>query len=69
MNESAETLSLSEKLFSPCDLAIRFGVSAQTIKNWSDKGKFPAIRLSRGRRVFRGVDVEKFARELERKRS
>lgn len=40
-------------------------VSAQTVREWADKGKLPTIRTSSGQRIFQRVDVERV--RLERR--
>jgi excisionase family DNA binding protein len=58
------------KVASPDDLqtvsetARRLAKSAQTIRDWADSGKLPAVRTRTGQRIFRRGDVERLAREL-----
>jgi excisionase family DNA binding protein len=46
-------------------VAILFGVSAQTIRVWADRGRLTAIRDSAGRRLFYRSDVEELRRRME----
>ena len=34
------------------------GVAAQTVREWADSGKLPALRTGRGQRIFKRSDVQ-----------
>ena len=52
----AEVLTVSEA-------ARELDVAAQTIREWADRGKLPAIRTSGGQRLFQRADVERVRQE------
>lgn len=52
-----------EELLTPSDAALVLRVSADTVRNLSDKGVLPARRTMTGRRLFRREDVERLAAE------
>jgi predicted site-specific integrase-resolvase len=54
-------------LLSPADTARRLHLSAARILQLARAGTLPAIVDSSGRRTFRTEDVEKLARERERR--
>jgi excisionase family DNA binding protein len=55
-------------LMTPSEAAALLGVSADTVRNYSDEGKLPTLRTVTGRRLFRRSDVKKL-REVRRKRN
>lgn len=54
-------------LMTPSEAATMLGVSADSVRNYSDDGMLPTLRTVTGRRLFRKSDVKKL-RELRRKR-
>lgn len=58
MDTAVEVLSVSE-------VARRLEVSSQTIRDWADSGKLPAMRTGGGQRIFLLADVERV--RLERR--
>jgi excisionase family DNA binding protein len=50
-------------MLSTRDVAKLLGVSPQTVINWSEQGRLPFQRVSRGPRRFREVDVLRFVRD------
>ena len=56
MTSMAEVLTVSEA-------ARELKVAAQTVRNWVDRGKLPALRTSGGTRIFQRVDVERVQQE------
>lgn len=52
----AEVLSVSE-------VARKLGVSSQTVRDWADHGKLPAMRTCGGQRIFLERDVEQVRQE------
>jgi excisionase family DNA binding protein len=51
-----EVLTVSEA-------AREFAVSAQTIRDWADRGKLPAMRTISGQRIFSRADIERVRQE------
>jgi len=39
------------------------GISADTVRSWSDDGRLPCLKTSAGHRLFNRRDVERLARE------
>ena len=52
----AEVLTVSEA-------ARALDVAAQTIRDWADRGKLPAMRTNGGQRIFHRSDVERVQQE------
>jgi excisionase family DNA binding protein len=52
----SEVLTVSEA-------ARALDVAAQTIREWVDRGKLPAMRTSGGQRIIHRADVERVQRE------
>ena len=57
-----EVLSVSEA-------ARRLKVSAQTVRDWADRGKLPAMRTAGGQRIFQRDDIERARQERQMERS
>lgn len=47
------------------DVAVRFNVSTQTVRDWSNRGLLPHFRTPGGQRRFRADDVERFIKDQE----
>ena len=55
---------IEREYFSQTEVATRLGVSARTIRRWSDRGAFPGYPLWDGRRrLYRWADIETFMRK------
>lgn len=52
-----------EELMTPSEAARVLGVSADSVRDFSDAGKLPTLRTVSGRRLFRRGDVERLASE------
>jgi excisionase family DNA binding protein len=56
-----EVLSVSEA-------ARRLKVSAQTVRDWADRGKLPVMRTAGGQRIFQRDDIERARQERQAER-
>lgn len=50
-----------DDVMTPSDAARIVGISADMMRIHADKGHLPSLRTVGGRRLFRRVDVERFA--------
>jgi hypothetical protein len=55
-----------ESMLMTNDVAKFLGVSGEAVRQWTVRGRLPALRTLSGCRVFSGRDVLAFARERER---
>jgi excisionase family DNA binding protein len=47
------------------EVAERFGVSVQAVRDWADQGRLPHFRTPGGQRRFRPEDVAEFLKTQE----
>jgi excisionase family DNA binding protein len=52
----SEVLTVSEA-------ARELDIAAQTVREWADRGKLPAMRTGGGQRIFQRADVERLRQE------
>jgi excisionase family DNA binding protein len=57
----------TREIVSPSDAAQRIGVSTRRILQLVEAGRLPAIMDSSGRRTFRVEDLERLARDRQRR--
>jgi excisionase family DNA binding protein len=57
---------MDEILMTVSEAARALNKSAQTIRDWADRGKLPAIRMRNGQRLFTGENVERARQEQQR---
>jgi excisionase family DNA binding protein len=58
---------MAVKYLQTYEVAKRVGYSSETIRLWERQGRIPAIKTSRGMRLFLEEDVARLEAELRRK--
>jgi excisionase family DNA binding protein len=51
------------ELLTVSEAARALDVAAQTVRDWVDRGKLPAMRTAGGQRIFRRADIERVRQE------
>lgn len=49
------------------EVALRAGVSGDTVRRWEREGRLPATRTATGLRLFQEADVARFLTERQRR--
>jgi excisionase family DNA binding protein len=53
----------TSELMTAGEAARALGISVQTVRSWADRGVLAATRTEGGMRLYRRVDVERYATE------
>ena len=46
------------ELLDPSDVALRLGVTTETVRQWAKEGKLASVVMPSGRRKFRSEDID-----------